>query len=153
MNWGQNVYVVSIINKSRCQLTNKREMKFFLSQAKPHCRLVAHVSKALSSELQRISVARRWRFWEFVPLLASAADCSWAGNCLQCGEKGWQGREEDEITAGELLWLSVLRAQWLKVNLEFCTHSDCLGVFSHQTSGCVPSRLELNLSFWFCFLR
>lgn len=57
--------------------------------------------------------------------------------------------EEDEITAGELLWLSVHRAQWLKVNLEFCTRSDCRGVFSHQTSGCVPFRQELKLLFEF----
>lgn len=97
-----------------------------------------------------MTVVRRWRFWEYLPLLASVLGrefqllfCRKLSPALK--KKGWQGKEEDEITAGELLWLSFHRAQWLKVNLEFCTLSDCPGVFSHQTSSCVASRLELKL--------
>lgn len=89
--------------------------------------------------------------WRVLPVLLGCGfqPLSSAGSCLQRWKKGWQGKEEDEITAGELLWLSFHRAQWLKVNLEFCTLSDCPGVFSHQTSSCVPSRLELKLLFEF----
>lgn len=108
-----------------------------------------------------MTVLRRWRFWEYLPLLASVADCSWPrvsaslfsrklSSALK--KRGWRGKEEDEITAGELLWLSVHRAQWLKVNLEFCTRSDCRGVFSHQTSGCVPLQTGIKASFWICVL-
>lgn len=41
-------------------------------------------------------------------------------------ERGDGAKEEDEITAGELLWLSALRAQRLKVNLEIL-HSLLIG--------------------------
>lgn len=107
-----------------------------------------------SNPVQQMTVLRRWRFWEY---LASLGESLWP--CVSASlfsrklswhwKKGWQGKEEDEITAGELLWLSFHRAQWLKVNLEFCTLSDCPGVSSHQTSSCVPSRLELKLLFEF----
>lgn len=97
-----------------------------------------------------MTIVRRWRFWEYLPLLASVLGREFQllfsrklSPALK--KKEWQGKEEDEITAGELLWLSFHRAQWLKVNLEFCTLSDCPGVFSHQTSSCVASRLELKL--------
>lgn len=99
---------------------------------------------------------------EVLGIFASLGECCWLflAACFNLSlqqetvfslgkKKGWQGKEEDEITAGELLWLSVHRAQWLKVNLEFCTLSDCPGIFSHQTSGCVPSRLEWKLLFEF----
>lgn len=69
--------------------------------------------------------------WRVLPAVLGCGfqPSSFAGNCLWHWKKGWQGKEEDEITAGELLWLSVHRAQWLKVNLEFCAPSDCPGVF------------------------
>lgn len=65
------------------------------------------------------------------------------GNHFRLWKRGWQGKEKDEITAGELLWLSFHRAQWLKVNLEFCTLSDCPGVF--LTSNIQSCRLQAGI--------
>lgn len=62
-------------------------------------------------------------FWRALPIVLGPSD--FRDNFLQqetCVEpwkkRGDRAKEEDEITAGELLWLSARRAQWLKVNLE-----------------------------------
>lgn len=79
------------------------------------------------------------------------------------GERGDGAKEEDEITAGELLWLSALRAQRLKVNLGIL-HSLLIGRHffflgpaasppppthptpSHQTLACVLFRTGIKAS-------
>lgn len=113
--------------------------------------------------VQHMTVLRRWKFWEYLPLLASVAGCSWLWISASLSRRKlsfwrWKKRgdrakrrmrSQQESCCGlaftglnglKLIWNSALSL----IALEF--------FFSHQTSSCVPSRLELKTSFWICFL-
>lgn len=105
--------------------------------------------KVLSSNLvQQMTVLRRWRFWEYLPLLASVAGSLYCRETFFSVEKrGDRAKRRMRSQQESCCGLAFTELNGLKLIWNSALSLIAREFFSHQTSSCVPSRLELKLLF------